>query len=779
MQDPVTFFPEIVTRLTEFPGNLSFHLVIAFSIAGALILALNHWRSSEFPQGRRMVLGLALLMALRLTYFFTGAFLQAADPNHSALPVVDRTIHLISIILIIWLWAFPEPLRLADGATVLLSLLVLTYMALSLAALSATTDLAVSVALGWDIFALALLGFGALALYLRQPNQWGTGFAALLLLFTGHIYSLIVPTPLQEIPGAIRLAQLAAYPLLFMLPQRFPLPQSAPISSAQSDLTVERPLYGPQPEAMKAFIELAAGRNPEEICRAFARSVASVMLADLCMIVSLWLESGELVIRCGFDLIREQPFPGTSLNESILPVLSAALRQGRPLRLPASSTSPDLMALAQGFGLERVGHLLAAPVPSSDSRLAEGVVLLSPYSNRGWTADDQELLVETAAALIKVARRNEEIAALQEALDDARQKLELAESYFEKTNQENEALRAQLASLPEALAPGSSATAETLGALLEAQEEAQQTIKQLRSEIKRLESQQAQTGEQEPELASGELKLALQEVARLREALERTETELAVHLRAAGDTTPTVDRTPDVIASLIQDLRQPLSSIKGYTDLLLSESVGILGSLQIKFLGRISASVERLQAMIEDLIQLTLVDRAKAILDREQVDLAEIIDAAIASTRAQLSEKHIILRVDLPDRLPRLHADRNALEQILIQLLEKAGAATPNEGEIALHARVEQNGHHDHILMQITDSGGGIPEDQLARLFAPAAEERPTVEPAGTPLAITKALVEAHQGRIWVESETGRGATYSILLPINGGVAPVDEAPHL
>ena len=157
--------PQILTTLTVFPGNLVYHLILAFSVAGAFQAALNLWRSSGFPQGRRMVIGLGLLLAVRLI-LFVGAGLtgkSVADP-HSLLPVVDRAITALSLVLIIWLWAFPEPLRSADIATGLLTLLTITAAALSFAWWGANNSdqffNETWLDMGWEIYSLALLTLG-------------------------------------------------------------------------------------------------------------------------------------------------------------------------------------------------------------------------------------------------------------------------------------------------------------------------------------------------------------------------------------------------------------------------------------------------------------------------------------------------------------------------------------------------------------------------------------------------------------------------------------------
>lgn len=219
-----------------------------------------------------------------------------------------------------------------------------------------------------------------------------------------------------------------------------------------------------------------------------------------------------------------------------------------------------------------------------------------------------------------------------------------------------------------------------------------------------------------------------------------------------------------------------MSSIIGYTDLLLGESVGILGALQRKFVERIKTSTERIGSLIDDLIQVSSLETGLMSLNPETVDINLIIDNAMAYTSSQLREKNITLRIDIPENSPLIQADREALQQILIHLLQNAGAATPMEGTITLRVRLEQEREQDYVLLQVTDSGGGIPTEDLARVFSRLYRaDNALIEgvgDTGVGLSIAKALTEAQRGRIWVESDPGAGATFSVLLPIQQQASP-------
>jgi signal transduction histidine kinase len=273
-----------------------------------------------------------------------------------------------------------------------------------------------------------------------------------------------------------------------------------------------------------------------------------------------------------------------------------------------------------------------------------------------------------------------------------------------------------------------------------------------------------------------ELRLTLEEMARLQNTLAASNMKvLELEKRPTGKLT--TDQA-EVIASISQELRQPMSSIIGYADLLLGESVGILGALQRKFIERIRASTERIGSLIGDLIQITTLETGLMALNPETVDLNLIIDNAMAYTSSQLREKNITLRIDIPDNLRPLQADREALQQILIHLLQNAGAASPVEGAVTLRVRTQKEGDSDHIVIQVTDTGGGIPQVDMARVFTRLYRADNVliqgVGDTGVGLSIAKTLTEAQGGRIWVETEIGSGSTFSVSMPLKS--IPVEAA---
>jgi signal transduction histidine kinase len=771
-------FSQIFSLLTAPPGNLIYHLVLVFSIASALQSAFNHWRSSEFPQARRTMLGLGLLLTAQFLMFaFSGLGWQGIINPTASLPPLDRAFTLFSIVWITWLWAFPEPSRPADAAAALLSLLIGAAMGLSLLTWAPQSSLITyngSVNdLFWQIASIGFIFVGALILLIRQPNGYGNGLAVLVLILLGHLGHLAFHED-GNYSGIIRLAYMAAYPILLTLPQRFPAPVSinasvekpSKVKQTKPETSVqERRRYSTDPKTFHALLALAAESSAPKVSQAITRAIAQTMLSDLCFLMYLTDNKNQIIIASGYDLIREESLEGGSLNKNAIPMLANSIQRGRPLRMPASSTSADLKGLSELLGLENPGNLLGVPIVTPEKDSIGGIILLSPYSNRLWSAEDQAFLANIATSLVPIIQRSQKMSKLEQTSEQATQDLNVAQSRIAELEKQRNELKQQIDAMS-SQSEKEAAQGENVAALLAVQEESQRTIEQLQKELEEARG----LGKGAESQIERELRASLQDVARLQNQLAESNVKILELEKDGKAAHNKPSEQAEVIASISQELRQPMSSIVGYTDLLLGESIGILGALQRKFVERIKASTERIGSLIDDMIQVTTLESGLAQLKPESVDLNLIIDNAMAYTSSQVREKNISMHLDLPKKLAPLNTDREALQQIMIHLLQNAGAATPIEGTIHLKVQTTNDKDQDYIMVQVTDSGGGIPAEDLGRVFTRLYRADNVliqgIGDTGVGLSIAKTLTEAQHGRIWVESEPGKGATFSVLLPI-------------
>ncbi len=319
--------------------------------------------------------------------------------------------------------------------------------------------------------------------------------------------------------------------------------------------------------------------------------------------------------------------------------------------------------------------------------------------------------------------------------------------------------------------------------------------------------------------SSSRVKELEREVAALRESLEEAEDAMAMAAAGQGDLSPewvmlTITRysgqleqaqarietleaklsqqSPvslnDVLIGVIQELRTPMTSIGGFTDLLLGGSLGNLGVKQRDLLQRIQANTDRMGGLLDQIIRLVPenMDDPNALPIIEQIDVREAVETAVNSTMAQIREKRIHLDFDIADELPKLTINRKDFHQIITNLLDNACIASGADGHIsvAAHSRAlnRSDVNHDQPLafieISIRDSGDGISTEDLANVFsAHINPEEPLIAGLGDTtagLSMAHALTVQNGGRLWVDSEKGKGSVFSLLFSLN----PIQDAPQ-
>ena len=455
--------------------------------------------------------------------------------------------------------------------------------------------------------------------------------------------------------------------------------------------------------------------------------------------------------------------------------------------------------------IEQTRQLLAEREASLNAEEIEGRVLMRGQIER--LANDREALTVQRDALRRerddLARQLADAQARADAIAQARDRLadQLARAEVDlqkagalglQLGRQRDELKAKLAQLEaerdQLLAERATLEPERdrLRAALEGREEALKSLNVELQSVEALRGLVAQLGQQRTALEA-ELTAARADATFLQEQLRATEeqlraTEAAVETSVREAEVMRRQRANDdaeVIASIAQELRTPMSSIMGYTDLLLSESVGILGAMQRNFLQRVRANTERMGTLLDDLIRVAVMESGRAELAPESMNVIDVIEAAIMGSGSQFREKDITLRLDMADDLPAIRADRDAFQQIVAQLLSNACLASPVHGEVVLAARQERCAlpgpggeprETECLLVSVRDQGGGVAPEDIERVFSRKYRaDNPLVAglgDTGVGLSIAKALVEAHGGRIWLSSEPGVGSTFAFALPL-------------
>ncbi len=220
------------------------------------------------------------------------------------------------------------------------------------------------------------------------------------------------------------------------------------------------------------------------------------------------------------------------------------------------------------------------------------------------------------------------------------------------------------------------------------------------------------------------------------------------------------------MANVGHELRTPLTALKGSTEILLDGAYRNSDECK-KFIEIMDKQLQNIQNLVGDMLQLAAVEDSSKEAQRESVDLSLFIAEAVAVVQPLAQKKHQTLKTILPNDPLSLNIDSNQIGNALINLLDNAIKYTEAEGRVELGVHQEP----DALLIEVSDNGPGIPQDQLERIFERfyRVDKSRSREMGGTGLglAIAKHAVENHGGTITVSSEAGRGSTFIIRLPLS------------
>jgi two-component system phosphate regulon sensor histidine kinase PhoR len=218
----------------------------------------------------------------------------------------------------------------------------------------------------------------------------------------------------------------------------------------------------------------------------------------------------------------------------------------------------------------------------------------------------------------------------------------------------------------------------------------------------------------------------------------------------------------EFVANVSHELRTPLASIRAVVETLEAGAIDD-PDVSVEFLGRIVGEVDRLAALVDDLLDLARIESGRVHLHLEPLDPRTLLTGAAERLRPQIERARLNLEIDIPAGLPPVLADRARIEQVVLNLVHNAIKFTPPDGTITVKA--ERAGQM--LITSIIDTGSGIPEAELSRLFERfyKADKARRSDGTGLGLAITKHIVQAHDGEVTAESEPGHGSIFSFTLP--------------
>lgn len=244
------------------------------------------------------------------------------------------------------------------------------------------------------------------------------------------------------------------------------------------------------------------------------------------------------------------------------------------------------------------------------------------------------------------------------------------------------------------------------------------------------------------------------------------------------------------LATISHELRTPLTSVIGYSEMLLEGMAGDLNEEQHEYVKTIMTRGESLLGMISQILDLSRIESGHLRLNFADFRVSETLQSTVSSVLPQAQKKSLHLDVDVPSDLGMYRGDREKISQVVVNLLGNAVKFTPAEGRVALrvdrwtgprrNGKTDDNDHgagdlfdlDDETFLRIIveDSGIGIPAEKVGRVFDRfyQVDNSSTREYGGTGLglSIVKSFVDGHGGEIWCESDTGKGARFTVLLPV-------------
>ncbi len=262
--------------------------------------------------------------------------------------------------------------------------------------------------------------------------------------------------------------------------------------------------------------------------------------------------------------------------------------------------------------------------------------------------------------------------------------------------------------------------------------------------------------------------------AELSEANQALESEISERRRVEAELREAKERAEiasraksDFLAMMSHELRTPLNAVIGFSEILSTEALGAIGNKEYRdYAEDIRLSGTHLLSLINTILDLSKIEADRFELSEEEIDFADTLASVLPMVQEKIAVAELTLSIELPEILPRLHADARAIRQVLLNILSNAVKFTPEGGRIAVTAMTTRT---EDFIVSISDTGIGIAEADQALVLEPFRQADSSLarkyEGTGLGLPLSTRLMELHGGRLQLESALGEGTTVSLVFP--------------
>lgn len=265
-----------------------------------------------------------------------------------------------------------------------------------------------------------------------------------------------------------------------------------------------------------------------------------------------------------------------------------------------------------------------------------------------------------------------------------------------------------------------------------------------------------------------ELHLTLEEIAHLQNALANANMQLAVYQNFSKEKDPTEKKEFNIVSEEFKEIYVPINTISNYCDLLLSQSVGILGTLQRKFVERIDSSADQMRDLIEEFQEHLLTNELHNIESRNSIDLHLLLEQIVANNTLTLREKQIVLQMEVPEDLPKLYGNESEISKVIELIIVNAFSITPKDGSVRIMVTVKNILSSKKVTLNVHDGGPGIPANELKKLFSLPNLHRPGEIPGlaidRTNISLLSELIKKQGGEFTIRNAPGFGSIFEVTF---------------